>query len=508
MISQIISYLEKNRIRYDNTLQKHQISVIYNLFTNDFLDLELIEDPIITNYYGIYHWINKNYEEMMKYFNMSIKKRNPHAMTNLGNYYFQISAYENMIYYYEWAIKYEDSHAMYCYGYYFETQKEFKWKKNSMKYYYKMAAVRNHDLAIFRLGLYYEVKNKLDLMKKYYFMAIKLNNNEALEKLEYYINKDKKDSEAMFILGNHFETIKKYDQMKKYYFMAIQLNNKKAMIRLKNYLINENDDDAIFELGNYFEMIKDYDSMVKYYFMAIELNNENAFIRLKNYVDQTNKESESETMYKLGYIFQNLKNYNEMMKYYKRAIYYGNYNALIALAMIYYMQQDDEYILELFQMAIILDSNMINILFPMKHKDERENIKVNIKKYYLQAMDFLYKKKLDELILINMDIKNEFEPIKEEIEKTLNQKFIVYTYLLQSVNYKFKTIVEGLDKIQIENKDKFFESIIKCLKKKFHCAVSIKKHSFIIQLNGDFRNEIKDFLIDNKLLKKDQIKFV
>lgn len=102
---------------------------------------------------------------------------------------------------------------------------------------------------------------------------------------------------------------------------------------------------------------------------------------------------------------------------------------------------------------------------------------------------------------------NEFELLKKDLDESLDQKLImIHIKLKQRNGKKCITIIEGLEQIEKENKEKFFETIAKCLKKKFNCGVSIKKPFFIIQLSGDHRNEIKDYLINKKLLKEDQIK--
>ena len=166
-------------------------------------------------------------------------------------------------------------------GNYYKLNKKY----NEMKKYYLMAIELNDSDAMFNLGHYYhQIEINYDEMKKYYLMAIKLNNSLAMNNLGAYYH---------IIKENYCYFIKKYYEikMKKYYLMAIELNNSNAMNNL----------------GHYYQHIeKNYDEMKKYYLMAIELNNSCA-------------------MYNLGDYYQNIeKNYDEMKKYYLMAIKLNN----------------------------------------------------------------------------------------------------------------------------------------------------------------------------------------
>jgi translation initiation factor SUI1 len=97
----------------------------------------------------------------------------------------------------------------------------------------------------------------------------------------------------------------------------------------------------------------------------------------------------------------------------------------------------------------------------------------------------------------------------ESIDTNLDldkKPLIVHIKLQQRNRKKCITFIEGLNQIQQENKDKFFDSITKSFKTKFNCGVSLKKPDYIVQLSGDHRKEIKEFLISKKILKDEQIK--
>jgi len=119
------------------------------------------------------------------------------------------------------------------------------------------------DIEYFYYGVYYQYTEKnYDLMKKYYLMAIELNDSNAMNNLGYYYQYIEKN----------------YDLMKKYYLMAIELN--------KYY--------AMHYLARYYEVIeKNYDLMKKYYLMAIELNHSNAMFNLCWYYEFIEKNDQT-----------------------------------------------------------------------------------------------------------------------------------------------------------------------------------------------------------------------
>ena len=104
---------------------------------------------------------------------------------------------------------------------------------------------------LYIIGIYYYHIMDYDLMKKYYFMAIDMKNNDA-----------------MYKFGNYYEFIEKnYDNMKKYYLMAIDNGNTNAMINL----------------GDYYE-ITGNKGAAKYYLMAFKKGDNNAYIKYINYL--------------------------------------------------------------------------------------------------------------------------------------------------------------------------------------------------------------------------------
>ena len=129
----------------------------------------------------------------------------------------------------------------------------------------------NHDLndsnILNIIALYYGCKIKnYNEMKKYYLMAIKLGNYEAMHNL-----------------GNYYQyTEKNYNEMKKYYLMGIECSI--DVLIKENYKIsNESLQYSMYNLGCYYYDTKNYDEMKKCYLLAIKLNNSDAMIRLRFY---------------------------------------------------------------------------------------------------------------------------------------------------------------------------------------------------------------------------------
>jgi tetratricopeptide (TPR) repeat protein len=169
----------------------------------------------------------------------------------------------------------------------------------------------NDEYTFFNLGVYYNIQENYDEMKKYYLMSIILNN-----------------SDAMFNLGLHYDAIEEnYDLAKKYYLMATELGNSNAMNNLAHYYryveenydltkkyflmsINLNNSNAMNNLGYYYYDIEEnYDLAKKYYLMAIKLDN-------------------AEAMNNLGFYYYNIvKNYDLAKEYILMAIKLGESNA-------------------------------------------------------------------------------------------------------------------------------------------------------------------------------------
>ena len=134
----------------------------------------------------------------------------------------------------------------------------------------------------------------ISFLKEYDLTYVKIDNIKSIEKIHnLFINGDTNENPETDIeylyYGNYYRyKIKDYDSMKKYFLMAIELNNVFAMQNLADFYQDEKDYDsmkkyylmaielkyliAMVNLAYFYQYIeKDYDSMKKYYLMAIEL---------------------------------------------------------------------------------------------------------------------------------------------------------------------------------------------------------------------------------------------
>jgi len=94
---------------------------------------------------------------------------------------------------------------------------------------------------------------------------------------------------------------------------------------------------------------------------------------------------------------------------------------------------------------------------------------------------------------------------KIDIEAELEKKSCdIHIRIQQRNGRKCISIVEGLNDLNLD--DKHIQKLAKTFRKTFNCSAIVKDSGNVIQLQGDRRNDIKNFLIDNKLCEKDDIK--
>lgn len=104
------------------------------------------------------------------------------------------------------------------------------------------------------------------------------------------------------------------------------------------------------------------------------------------------------------------------------------------------------------------------------------------------------------IIIIKMDLDNLDKKIAFDEDDLIIKK--VYIKYVKRNGSKYITLVEGLEN------DLDIISLTKTIKKKFNCNGSIKKDKDnynVIQLSGDQRNNIKEFLIEQEINKEFEI---
>jgi TPR repeat protein len=136
-----------------------------------------------------YQYTEKNYDMMMKYYELAIKQNDPLAMNNLGVY-----------------------------------NQDIIYNLKEAEILYKLSADKDCIFAMNNLGLLYQRKRKYEEMEKYFQMAIA-----------------KDDTDAMYNLGIFYETISGLPEIaQQYYQTAADKGNEKAKKRLAELLIGDN----------------------------------------------------------------------------------------------------------------------------------------------------------------------------------------------------------------------------------------------------------------------------
>lgn len=111
-------------------------------------------------------------------------------------------------------------------------------------------------------------------------------------------------------------------------------------------------------------------------------------------------------------------------------------------------------------------------------------------------------------IINNMDNMNLINPL--DIKSDLyNRHKEIHIKIQQRNGKKSFTIIEGLDKIDLptnKTPDEFLNDVSKKFKKSFNCMSTVIKSDNTIKLSGDQRDNIKEFLVNMKLVNEDQIK--
>jgi hypothetical protein len=143
------------------------------------------------------------------------------------------------------------------YGIYYDLRN----KPEMVKKYYLMEIAKWNVLAMLLLGKYYEHKRKYDHMKYYYLLSVEFGSFRG-----------------MFRLGMYYKKIYKFDLMKKYFDMI--LNNTLPVKNKTQYdaIVG----DTLCEYGDYYRYCN-HDKMKEYYFKAIEKGNKRAMYLLSDY---------------------------------------------------------------------------------------------------------------------------------------------------------------------------------------------------------------------------------
>ena len=83
----IIEYIQKNNFIYVKIDNPNDIIIIHDVIIKNIMSNSDSMSDQVCLYMGIYFELNRDYDNMMKYYLMAIKNNNATAMVNLGYYY-------------------------------------------------------------------------------------------------------------------------------------------------------------------------------------------------------------------------------------------------------------------------------------------------------------------------------------------------------------------------------------------------------------------------------------
>jgi TPR repeat protein len=280
---------------------------------------------------------------------------------------------------------------------------------------------------MFNLANYYHEKSDDEKMIKLYLKAIEL-----------------KDVDSMCNLAKYYESKCCNEKIIRYYSLAIELNYLKAYYFYGLWLLKNSDNDSMIEL--YISAMEIYDS--DKYYKTSKFNK-----AISKYHDDENVVTKMLELLAIEY--DNNKNSELAIKYYKLAMERGSMSAVFNLGQYYYENNNIENMFKYYLYGVELKD--VDCMFELSLYYQQVNDFDNMKKYYLMALEEIdncnYKK-----TLIN-DGEKDFNLFKiKEFLDTVEKP-------CQTVLNKIKNLKSKKEIMIFENKKKLFtqlNNIIDC----------------------------------------------
>jgi tetratricopeptide (TPR) repeat protein len=251
-----------------------------------------------------YYFDTKQYEKLMKIYEsqLKIEPNNQNIIINIAKLYEILEKYESCESYYISLIIVNNIDAMIEFALYYKNRNNIE----EMIRYLNMAARRDCSRAYLLLGHYYKNNNNIDKMEENYTWAAILHSIDAMiELIKFYSNNNDK-----MMINRWYNSLLKETQIEN---MNIETNLMigNALEKLGDYvgalqIYNKiNNTDAIFRIGIiYLDEYRDLEKAYDCFSIIID----------KNYILY------SDSVYNLGFISELKNNYDEMEKYYIKAI--------------------------------------------------------------------------------------------------------------------------------------------------------------------------------------------
>lgn len=283
---------------FNNNIDIKYDDIITNIFDNDYLNYDL-NDVKILNLLGLYHKLKtKNYKKMKEYFLQGVELKDNYSMYELAIYYETIELDENKSKHYHKmnVLNNTSPDILYALGCECETKQQYVEAK---KYYYE-ALDKNFNEAIINL----------------YGILISIDNDDVNAKKLLKNEMQKKNSYATLIIARFYEAKNNIKMMHKFYLMAIkeknisaildyceiiQHQNPKKYVEYLKIAVENNSSKAMFKLFEFYDDNNDNFNANYYLNMSVENGNNNAYnviretytndILLFNYLSKLNQTS-------------------------------------------------------------------------------------------------------------------------------------------------------------------------------------------------------------------------
>lgn len=253
---------------------------------------------------GVHYANHRDTNSMLKYYLMAIDNGNVFAMMAMANWCKKKKNNTDTTTYYLMAINVGHTEAMVELGKYYEEQNDYT---NMMKYY-NMAIILGNDDSEYNVERYMET-----FLEKYY-KQYRINGDKNDIKILFDLCHDNKichnlSSNALYYYGWYYQLNGKFDEMKKYYQLAIDMDNDLAKRKLTTYMEdtiikylrcnNQTYDDHIYHMSD----------MIAIYDLFTEDNPGNYYYSMMP----------ATVLYYFGVYYQIKQNYTEMVKCYLSA---------------------------------------------------------------------------------------------------------------------------------------------------------------------------------------------
>ena len=377
-------------------------------------------------------FVEQDFLEAKKLFEISAKQNNPIAQLYLGNLYCNGKGveqdYSKARYYYELSANQNNSDAFDCLGNIYYNGRGVKVDYQKAKEYYEIAAQSNNSDALFSLGfLYYAGKGcKTDYTKaKYYYeKAAELNNSNALNGLGNIY------SRGLCVLQDNKKALE-------YYILAAKYNNSMALLNLGNIflegkLVKQDINKALdlYERSGNLGNMKGYIAIGNYYYCGkcTEADYKKAFEYYKKAADN----NDADGLNMIGFMYDKGKgvdiDYMEAKRYYEMAIKFNHQSALNNLGKLYYngdgMPKDYLKAKQLFEQSVKLGNERACVLLGKLYLD-------GVEKDCLKAIE-LFEKVADKYSLASYlignlyfegkDVKPNYQKAKEYFIQSFKNK--------------------------------------------------------------------------------------